>query len=490
MFFKRHQSELNDLQHTITEQNGLLEAINRSMAVIEFDLDGVVLKANDNFLKTMGYRAEQVIGQPHRLFCTPEFGRSAQYTELWSRLKNGQFQSGTFERINSQGQPIWLEANYNPIKDASGRVVKVVKFAMNVTTKVQQESEANAKLQAIDRAMAVIEFDLDGGILTANQNFLTRMGYTLAELKGKHHRLFCRAELVNSSAYEDFWRRLNQGELFQGQFERVDKRGQSIWLEANYNPVYDAAGRLCKVVKFATDVTARVEQHEHDARSASAAYHISVETRKVAEQGTQVIQQAASEMREIADDIAQSSTLIAQLGERSEQITAIVNTIRAIADQTNLLALNAAIEAARAGDQGRGFAVVADEVRNLAHRTQESAEEIHKMITSLQVGSREAVTTMNASQASSEESVEVANQAGLRLVSVTQRIGEIDGMNQSVAAATEEQTAVVETLNVDVNQINLLNQQSVANLNETLKDCDALSQQANRLKQLVDSFKI
>jgi methyl-accepting chemotaxis protein len=111
MFFKRHQAELNDLQHTITEQNGLLEAINRSMAVIEFDLEGVVLKANDNFLKTMGYRAEQVIGQPHRLFCTPEFGRSAQYTELWSRLKNGQFQSGTFERINSQGQPVWLEAN-------------------------------------------------------------------------------------------------------------------------------------------------------------------------------------------------------------------------------------------------------------------------------------------------------------------------------------------------------------------------------------------
>ncbi|NTZ98785.1 PAS domain S-box protein [Pseudomonas koreensis] len=430
MFFKRHQAELNDLQHTLTEQNGLLEAINRSMAVIEFDLDGVVLKANDNFLKTMGYRAEQVIGQPHRLFCTPEFGRSAQYTELWSRLKNGQFQSGTFERINSQGQPVWLEANYNPIKDASGRVVKVVKFAMNVTTKVQQESEANAKLQAIDRAMAVIEFDLDGGILTANQNFLTRMGYTLAELKGKHHRLFCRAELVNSSAYEDFWRRLNQGELFQGQFERVDKRGQSIWLEANYNPVYDAAGRLCKVVKFATDVTARVEQHEHDARSASAAYHISVETRKVAEQGTQVIQQAASEMREIADDIAQSSTLIAQLGERSEQITAIVNTIRAIADQTNLLALNAAIEAARAGDQGRGFAVVADEVRQLAARTSGSTAEISSMIGLIQSETRQAIKSMEGTRGRAAQGVELADQAGSVILQIR------DGASEAVQAVS------------------------------------------------------
>ncbi|WP_282412777.1 PAS domain-containing methyl-accepting chemotaxis protein [Pseudomonas sp. PS01299] len=430
MFFKRHQSELNDLQHTITEQNGLLEAINRSMAVIEFDLEGVVLKANDNFLKTMGYRAEQVIGQPHRLFCTAEFGRSAQYTELWSRLKNGQFQSGTFERINSQGQPVWLEANYNPIKDASGRVVKVVKFAMDVTTKVQQESEANAKLQAIDRAMTVIEFDLNGGILTANQNFLTRMGYTLAELKGKHHRLFCRAELVNSSAYEDFWRRLNQGELFQGQFERVDKRGQSVWLEANYNPVYDAAGRLCKVVKFATDVTARVEQHEHDARSASAAYHISVETRKVAEQGTQVIQQAASEMREIADDIAQSSTLIAQLGERSEQITAIVNTIRAIADQTNLLALNAAIEAARAGDQGRGFAVVADEVRQLAARTSGSTAEISNMINLIQSETRQAIKSMEGTRGRAAQGVELADQAGSVILQIR------DGASEAVQAVS------------------------------------------------------
>jgi methyl-accepting chemotaxis protein len=430
MFFNRHKSVIDDLQRTLTEQAGLLDAINRSMAVIEFDLDGVVLRTNDNFLKTMGYTAEQAIGQPHRRFCTPEFGGSAQYTDLWSRLKNGQFQSGTFERVDGKGQPIWLEASYNPIKDASGRVVKVVKYAMDVTAKVQQESEANAKLQAIDRAMAVIEFNLDGSILTANQNFLTRMGYTLAELKGKHHRLFCTPALVNSSAYEDFWRRLNQGELFQGQFERVDKRGQTVWLEANYNPVYDAAGRLCKVVKFASDVTARVEQHEQDARSASAAYHISVATRKVAEQGTQVIQQAASEMREIAEDIAESSTLIAQLGERSEQITAIVNTIRAIADQTNLLALNAAIEAARAGEQGRGFAVVADEVRLLAGRTSGSTAEISSMISLIQNETRQAIKSMEGTRGRAAEGVELANQAGTVILQIR------DGASEAVDAVS------------------------------------------------------
>jgi methyl-accepting chemotaxis protein len=424
MLFNAHKKTISTLQHTNAQQASLLDAIERSMAVIEFDLQGTVLRANDNFLKTMSYSAEQIAGQPHRMFCTPAFARSADYNQLWTQLRNGQFQSGTFERVAGDGQSVWLEASYNPVRDDAGKVIKVVKYAMDVTPRLQAESEANAKLGAIDRAMAVIEFNLDGTIITANANFLQRMGYSLTQIQGKHHRLFCKPELASSSAYSEFWKRLNQGELFNGQFERIDKNGQTVWLEANYNPVYDASGRLCKVVKFASDVTARVQQHAADAASATQAYHISVNTRDIAEKGAEVIQQTATGMREIAADIDGSSQLIAKLGERSQQITAIVNTIRGIADQTNLLALNAAIEAARAGEQGRGFAVVADEVRQLAARTSGSTAEISSMIAMIQEETRQAIDSMEGTRDRAALGVELANQAGTVILQIREGTGE------------------------------------------------------------------
>lgn len=430
MLFNRHNKTIDSLNQTIAEQSRLLDAIDRSMAVIEFDLQGTVLRANDNFLKTLGYREDQVIGQSHRLFCLPEYARSSDYQQLWTRLKNGQFESGTFERVGAAGQSLWLEASYNPIRDASGTVYKVVKYALDVTARVQEEVEARNKLEAIDRAMAVIEFNLDGSIIGANANFLSRMGYSLAQIQGKHHRMFCKPELVNSSAYQDFWNRLNRGEFFNGRFERIDRHGRTLWLEANYNPVYDASGRLCKVVKYAADVTQQVEKHEQDAQSASQAYHISVETRKVAEQGTGVIQQAASEMRQIAHNIEDSSSLIARLGERSEQITAIVNTIRAIADQTNLLALNAAIEAARAGEQGRGFAVVADEVRQLAARTSGSTAEISSMIDMIQNETQQAIKSMDGTRERAAKGVQLADQAGTVILQIR------DGASDAVQAVS------------------------------------------------------
>ncbi len=226
------------------------------------------------------------------------------------------------------------------------------------------------------------------------------------------------------------------------------------------------------------------------ARNAAHASHQASDARQQAEGGRAVVEQNIQAMQQLSIKISESCGRIQTLSEKTVNINHILEVIRGISEQTNLLALNAAIEAARAGEAGRGFAVVADEVRNLAHRTQSSAEEIHQMIAELQVDASDSVNTMTESQQESEHSVDIANNAGERLVSVTDSIGEIDSMNQSVAAATEEQTNVIESLNVDITEINTLNQQGVINLQATLQSCADLDHQTTRLKHLVDSFRI
>ncbi|RMS04364.1 putative biofilm dispersion protein BdlA [Pseudomonas coronafaciens pv. garcae] len=428
MFGNKNKAELTAMKAEVDGLKGLTNALEKSMAVVELGLDGKVLRANDKFLATMGYRAEELITKTHRDFCDPTLLRSREYADLWTSLKAGKFISGTFKRLNKNGHSVWLEASYNPVVDAQGNVFKVVKYALDVTERVMLENETNSKLAAVDRAMAICEFEPNGNVITANSNFLNVMGYALAEIKGKHHRSFCEPTLANSPEYSEFWRKLNHGEFIGDQFKRLGKHGRVVWLEATYNPVFDVDGKLYKIVKFASDITHRVEKQEADAHGASRAYHISAETEKVAEQGTLVIQETAREMRQIAENIGASAKLVSQLGERSEQITAIVNTIRGIADQTNLLALNAAIEAARAGDQGRGFAVVADEVRQLAGRTSGSTAEIAEMIGKILAETRDAVASMDATQEGAIRGVTLADQAGQVIVQIR------DGASDAVEA--------------------------------------------------------
>ncbi|GAB2785500.1 methyl-accepting chemotaxis protein [Dyella kyungheensis] len=261
--------ETPELQLVPHELRAVNEALNRVQAVIEFDLKGKILHANDNFLNAMGYTLEEIRGQHHRIFCEPAYAASAQYKKFWENLAKGVLDRGEYKRIGGDGREVWINASYNPVFDENGKPYKVVKFATDVTASRQQKAEFEGKVNAIDKAQAMIEFDLAGHVLHANDNFLKAMGYQLEEIQGRHHRLFCEESYTASQAYADFWAKLNRGEFDAGRYMRLGKGGRPIWIQATYNPIYDGNGRLHKVVKFATDVTAQVELEESVKRRAA-----------------------------------------------------------------------------------------------------------------------------------------------------------------------------------------------------------------------------
>ena len=268
---RRLREELSELKEKLQRQQALTNALDRSNSRIEFRPDGSIVNANDNFLRTMGYTLAEISGQHHRIFCDSKLTGSPEYEKFWQRLRQGEYVAGRFKRLRKDAQPVWLEASYNPILDSNGQVLGIVKLATDITQEVLQEQDQKARLAAIDRAMAVIEFDLAGNILTANDNFLTTMGYRAADIKGRQHRMFCDAELANSPDYARFWQRLSAGEVISGRFKRLRANGSIAWLEANYNPVLDAEGKPCKIIKFATDITAEIERMDSMARTLAEA---------------------------------------------------------------------------------------------------------------------------------------------------------------------------------------------------------------------------
>ncbi|WP_051229492.1 methyl-accepting chemotaxis protein [Paludibacterium yongneupense] len=412
MFNKKLLASLRNQEDKLQRQDAVFAAIDRSMARVEFDLDANIIDSNSLFQTALGYGASELLGKNHRMLCDPEFANSPEYQQVWAQLRRGDPFIGEVKRKRKNGDFIWLEATYNPLKDSSGKVTGVIKFATDITGKVLAAARNKAILAAVDRSMATIEFTIDGTITAANANFLHVMGYKESELIGQHHRQLCSQEFVQSQEYPQLWTNLRNGKLSSGRIKRLARDGSERWLEASYNPVFDSSGKVVSVIKFATDITASVNKSIQERDSALFAFNTSQQTRHWAEEGVTDIASSVSNIEGMANNIESSSQNIMTLGQHSKQIGSIVQTIKDIADQTNLLALNAAIEAARAGETGRGFAVVADEVRKLAERTSSSTAQISTMVNTIQSQTDVAVESMEQIRTQVQDSVVQVNKVG------------------------------------------------------------------------------
>ncbi|WP_142780471.1 PAS domain-containing methyl-accepting chemotaxis protein [Agrobacterium sp. T29] len=537
------------------DASAVLDALSRSQAIIEFDLTGKILKANDNFCKAVGYQQSEIVGRTHSMFLSPEDAASPEYKSFWAKLSRGEYDQGQYRRRAKNGDEIWIEASYNPVF-RFGKPYKVVKIATDITSIKRKSAEDDGKLAALSHAQAIIEFTPEGKILSANENFLATLGYTAEDIIGKHHSMFCEPAYAQSQDYRDFWKELGKGNFSTGQFMRLGKDGKRVFIQASYNPIIDDRGRVFKVVKFAFDVTDRMhaveelgaalerlsqcniritldkpfvgefERLRHDfnksiaefqktlenvlgqtgdlTRSSQEVSEASVnladrsreqavaleETSAALEEITATVRSSTENMQETRKLVqsARTSTVAStEVVERtvdamqrietaSREISQIIGVIDEIAFQTNLLALNAGVEAARAGDAGKGFAVVAQEVRELAQRSANAAKEIKALI--------------NNSGTEVLEGVRLVGETGEALKQIDALVRHIDGNVDMIAKAADEQAVGISEINKAVSRLDRMTQENAAMSARTTVISTTLAQGADALAQLVSLFKL
>ena len=533
-----------------------LAAIDKSQAVIEFAPDGTIIRANDNFLGAMGYTLDEVMGQQHRMFVDAAYAASGDYQAFWQNLRTGHFQAAEFRRIGKNGKEVWIQGSYNPVLGRDGKVAKVVKFATDITEAKLRSADASGQLAAISASQAVIEFNLDGTVLTANQNFLSALGYSLADIEGRQHRMFVDDAYAASGEYQGFWSDLRAGQFKAGEFLRLGRGGRPVWIQATYNPIKDMNGRPFKVVKYATDVTERKRGVEQigvglqnlavgnldcrinhplagdldDIRNAfnttidrfsdtmgrlseasrgvkSAATEILTGANDLSERTTHQaanIEETSAAVEQLASTVAtnakhaQSASLQAaeaaeaardggevmkdataameRISTSSEKISSIIGLIDDIAFQTNLLALNASVEAARAGEAGKGFAVVAVEVRRLAQSAAGASSEVKLLI---QQSSGEV---RNGSL--------LVQQAATKLGAMLGMVRESARSMEAIATASSEQASAISEINTAVRQMDEMTQHNAALVEETNAAIEQTESQANELDEIVSAFKL
>jgi len=465
--------ELTDIGED-RKQAGMLAALDKVQAVIEFAMDGTIQDANANFLATVDYRLEDIVGRHHSLFVDPTEAQGPGYRAFWERLGRGEFDAGQYRRLGRNGKEVWIQASYNPILDAAGRPFKVVKYATDITAQKLESANFEGQIAAINKAQAVIEFSVDGTIQSANENFTGAVGYRLEDIVGRHHSLFVDPEYAASAEYRRFWEKLGRGEYDAGQYRRLGKDGREIWIQASYNPILDSNGRPFKVVKYATDITAqkrvaeRVTQISGIVASAASQMRATAEGMAVTAEETtrqagmvasaaeitsvnvQTVSSAGEELTasigEIARQVAESSSIsqhavteadkasdsIRSLAQAAQKIGNVVTLINDIAGQTKLLALNATIEAARAGEAGKGFAVVASEVKSLSDQTARATHEISSQVSAMQSATQTSVGAIGG---------------------ITDTIRKVADIASAIAGAVEEQSAATREIAANVTQV-------------------------------------
>ncbi len=418
MFNSRLKQELAALREELASVEEIRASLDAEMLVLFLDPRGRIESVNANFEKEMLHRGDQLKGRP-LLDLIPDHVRGLDFhLKVKHAIERGEHLAGVIRLLRGNGEEAWLRSILQPVHDAAGVIQRFSIYASDLTRTIENSREHENLIEALQRSTAVIEFNLQGEVLTANDRFLDAMGYSLAQIQGKHHRMFCEPAEYNSPQYEAFWAKLRRGEFVADRFKRVDSRGHEVWLEASYNPIIDAHDRLYKVVKFATVITEQVRRERAVAEAATIAFDTSQTTDDSATKGASVVQQTVDVMRELADRMQEAAEGIEALDRQSQAIGALVQSIRSIADQTNLLALNAAIEAARAGDQGRGFAVVVDEVRQLASRTSAATEEITRVVEQNQHLAGQAVAMIDRGKQQAELGLELSGQAGTVIIEI------------------------------------------------------------------------
>nr|WP_311970464.1 PAS domain-containing methyl-accepting chemotaxis protein [Pseudomonas baltica] len=431
MFNTRLKEKVRHLEQRLAVLEHVKETLDRETVAVTLDAKGVVLQANALFETELGFTQAQLNGRLLRDLSPPELANDVHQRRALAAIANGKHFSGSLRLRSREGLDVWLRTMVMPFSDEKGQLEGIAIYSSVLTRTIEASRENEALVGALMRSTAVIEFSLEGMVQTANQHFLDGMGYTLAKIQGKHHQMFCLAGYAQSAEYEDFWETLRRGTYVAGRFCRIDNHGREVWLEASYNPVLDANGKLYKIVKLATIVSDQVKRENAVAEAADMAHDTSVRTGISARQGLEVIQNTVSVLNQLSGLMEDATHGIQALDAQSQVIGTIVKTISGIADQTNLLALNAAIEAARAGELGRGFAVVADEVRQLASRTSKATAEIVDVVNKNQSLASSAVSVIGHSKQQAETALSLASDAdGV--------IKEIQRGANSVVAAVEQ----------------------------------------------------